>query len=777
VKEKKPFDFTKTDRFRLTCGGAVQGVGFRPAVFRLAQDLKLTGFVKNSPEGVTIEIEGAPADAERFIKELPLNLPPLAKLSSFSAEKIAPAGTSGFEIIDSELGKRSNALSSPDSVICPDCRKDMESADNRRMRYIFTNCTNCGPRYTIISSFPYDRERTSMGCFHMCGDCTYEYKNYSDRRFHAEATCCPKCGPRLFLAGQDGRTLKENVSAVSEARKLLAEGKILAIKGLGGFQLAVRADFALPIGELRKRKQRESKPFAVMVRDLDTAKEWAALSASDIEMLTSPKGPIILAARKEKDIDGSIAPGLKDIGIFLPTTPLHIELFRDAPYEALIMTSGNRSDEPIAIGNREALERLAGIADYFLLHDRDILRRVDDSVMRSSDNKPFVVRRSRGFIPESFKIGWESKETILAMGAHLQNTACLVTGSDAFFTPHIGDLDTVKAREFLEESVLSLESFLEAKPGVIAVDLHRDYPSRWLGEKIAKERNIPLIKIQHHLAHLSSVLEEHNKFPLEEAETCCGIILDGTGLGTDNTAWGGEVLSLNSDLKWKRVSHIQAFPLIGNEKAVREPWRVVLGLLSMESKPELTAKLLGASLKDIDLASLAKTTGWELSSGAGRLFEAAGALCGLTLTNRYEGEAAILFESLAESNNREAGIWDDVSLDNNDLFPTAKFFASFAERLSSGIDKATLAMEFHKTFSFLIAAVAEKTIPTGKVIGLSGGCFINRILRTEIKGELEKRGFYPLLPYNIPPGDGGISFGQAVLASRALALGREITEE
>ncbi len=776
MKNGKATDTTKGKRFRLVCGGAVQGVGFRPTVYRLAAGLNLHGFVRNSPEGVIIEIEGTPEKTSLFIKELPDSLPPLAKLTQFSHKEMEPRGDISFEIIDSEAGKRSRALSSPDSAICPDCAREMSSPGDRRMSYPFTNCTNCGPRYTIISSFPYDRERTSMACFSMCPDCLKEYRNPSDRRYHAEATCCPTCGPKLFLTDREGMRLSEDYKAVEKTKEFLAEGKIVAVKGLGGFQLAARADLRETVVELRIRKKRESKPFAVMVNNLSTAKEWARLAEADIETLLSPKGPIILAPKKKRDIIEEVAPGLIDIGVFLPTTPLHIELFRNAPYDALIMTSGNATDEPIAMGNREALERLSSIADHFLLHDRDILRRLDDSVMRSSGGGPFAVRRSRGFVPDPIGIGWDSAGTVLATGAHLQNTGCITSGNEAFFTPHIGDLDTAKARDFLDESLLSLERFLESEPAAVAMDLHPDYPSRWLGEKLARERNLRVFEIQHHLSHLASILGEHDRFPLE-AETSYGIILDGTGYGTDGTAWGGEILKLGGDLRWKRLSHLKPFPLIGNEKAVREPWRVALALLS-EGKSGIDAgKFFPGIFSREELEALSGTTGWELSSGAGRLFEAAGSLCGLTTVNRHEGEAAILFESLAETFTGTPDKWGDIAVRGDNVFPTAMLFNAFAKRLSSGDYKAKLAMEFHSNFSSLIVEIAARIIPEGSVIGLSGGCFINRILRKEIHGKLKERGFYPLLPYNIPPGDGGVSFGQALLASRSLFLGRKIEEE
>lgn len=763
-------------RIRLTCEGSVQGVGFRPTVYRLATELHLKGFVKNSPLGVIIEIEGPRGNAEKFLKILPPSLPPIAKISAIQKEEILTKGDTDFRIIASEEGKRTKALTSPDSVLCPDCKKEMEDKSNRRYRYPFTNCTNCGPRFTIVSSFPYDRERTSMACFKMCSDCLKEYNDPSNRRYHAEAICCPKCGPKIWLTDNSGKVIEKNSKAIKKAKLLLEKGNILAIKGLGGFQLAVRADCTKSVRELRKRKRRKSKPFAIMVKDFETAKKWANLSPLDIELLNSPKGPIILASKKRKNFFKEIADGLSDVGIFVPTTPLHIELFRETKYDTLIMTSGNISDEPIAIDNEEALKRLFGIADYFLFHDRDILRRVDDSVFRSSEDKPFAIRRSRGFVPEFIKIGWDSPKTVLGTGAFLQNTACILSKNEAFFTPHIGDLDNVKAREFLEESVTSLERLLEVDVDAVAVDLHKDYPSRKFGESIAQKRGLPLVDIQHHLAHLSAILGEAEKFPLKDNQTAYGIILDGTGLGTDGTLWGGEFLKLNSDLSWKRLSHLQNFPLIGNEKAIVEPWRVSLALLSMKSLEKTAENFFKSLSKKVDLVALSKTTGWHLSSGAGRLFEAAGALCGLTFLNNYEGEAAALFETYAETWKGKIDIWNDVKVEKDSFFPSADFFCSFSQRLKDCKNKEKIAMEFHLNFAILAATIAEKYFTEGKIVGLSGGCFVNRILRRFLKEELVKRGFEVFLHYNISSGDGGISFGQALLASRSFVTKNLIRE-
>ncbi|NMB99089.1 MAG: carbamoyltransferase HypF [Thermoanaerobaculaceae bacterium] len=762
-------------RSRIICEGQVQGVGFRPTVFKLASNLGLVGFIRNSPLGVLIEVEGTKEKIAKFISSLPKSLPPTAKITSLKEKKIKIKGEKHFFILESEEGRRTKALSSPDTKICEECIREMRDERNRRHNYFFTNCTNCGPRFTIIDSFPYDRKRTSMACFKMCKECEKEYKDPIDRRFHAEATCCKQCGPQIFLLDKKGTVIKSNEETIKEAKKHLSKGKIIAIKGIGGFQLAVDAENDGAIKKIRKRKKRGTKPFAVMVKDIETAKMWAFLKKTDISLLNSPQSPIILAPRKKKMSD-EIAPKLNDVGIFIPTTPLHIELFRNAPYMSLIMTSGNLSDEPIAISNREAVSRLSTIADYFLVHNRDILRRIDDSVFRNDFEKPFVIRRSRGYVPEAIKIGWRSPKCILGTGAFLQNSCCVLKDDEAFFTPHIGDLDTAKAREFFEEYINSFKQFLDVDFECVSVDLHKDYHSTLFGKDLAKKKRIKLIEIQHHLAHLSSVLEENGSFPKKEGEIAFGIILDGTGMGSDGSAWGGEFFSLSSDLTFKRVSHLKNFPLIGNEKAVKEPLRVAVALLKMENGEDLLHYFFKKKSALKFFENISETTNWGKSSGAGRLFEAAGALSGLAIENRYEGEAAMLFESLASEYKGKCDVWKDVCLENDNLFPTSKFFLSFAQRLIVSKDKAKTAMEFHKNFVRLCCEIASKVFVRKSIVGLSGGCFNNRILRREFKSRLEKIGFHPLLNYNVPSGDGGISFGQVVLASRSLLLQKEIKE-
>jgi hydrogenase maturation protein HypF len=552
------------------------------------------------------------------------------------------------------------------------------------------------------------------------------------------------------------------------------------VKGLGGFQLACRADSDAAVTRLRERKRRPTKPFAVMARDLSAARRLVRLDDGEVAMLLSPRSPVLLAPRREKaPVADGVAPGLDDVGIMLPTTPLHVELFRGAAFEALVMTSGNVSEEPICRTNLEALERLAGIADLFLLHDREVVRRVDDSVMRTTPRGPIVVRRARGFVPEPLPLPEPSERATLAMGGHLQVTACLAAGTEAFCSQHVGDLDGEPARAFLSEVALGLEEFLEAQAEVIAVDLHPDYASVWLGKALADERGACLVAVQHHLAHAAATLAEHGAFPAA-GEVAAALVLDGTGWGEDGVAWGGELLLVHGDLRWRRLAHFTPIPLVGGERAVREPWRVLAAALAREGCAELLPRLPLAALVSRDslatAARLAASPHWPLATGAGRVFEAAGALLGLTATNRWEGEAAALVESLA-SLAAPAEPWPEVSLDVSGaapLVPGPALLAAAAQRLLAGTERATVAAGFHATLARLAVAAVKAGIPEGvRTVALGGGCLVNRLLIDELVAGLEAAGFEPLLPRSVPPGDGGLSYGQAVIAALSLARASE----
>lgn len=758
-------------RRRLVCRGTVQGVGFRPAVQRLATRLGLSGSVANDAEGATIELEGSVDAIESFRRELRGELPELARVDELVQSELAPKGESGFRVEVSSLGPRRTALVPPDGAICPECRAELDDSANRRHRYPFTTCTHCGPRFTVVESLPYDRARTSLARFPLCEECAHEYAEVTDRRFHAESTACPRCGPQVVLRALDGAELARGEAALERARELLDAGRTLAILGLGGFQLACRADDTKALVRLRERKARPTKPFALMVRELATARRLARLHAEDERRLSSPRGPIVLVPRVEGALHPLVAPGLVDVGLMLPTTPLHVELFRGAACDALVMTSGNAHDEPICRTPAEALEKLAGSCDFVLEHEREVMRRCDDSVVRSRGPEATLVRRSRGYVPEPLTLEAEVVSPVLALGAHLQATVALAHGRQVVLSQHIGDLDTDAARGFQLEVVAGLEQFLQARAAVVAVDLHPDYPSVWAGEKLAQERGARIMRVQHHLAHAAAVLGEHGRFPRAGARASA-IVLDGTGLGPDGGAWGAEWLVLEGALGWKRVACGRPLPLVGGERAIREPWRVAVAALA-----ELGCEIDGLPLersvsrqKCAAIAALAKR-GVPRAGGAGRLFEAAGALLGLCAENSYEGEAAARLEALAATADEPGRRWSEVQLPAEGAqLPTAELLLALARRARDQDDPAELARDFHATFCALAAELAARVLPRELPVALGGGCFVNRLLLEGLRAELVARNFEVLVPERLPPGDGGIAFGQSVVAATATAL-------
>lgn len=774
-------------RFRLICRGVVQGVGFRPTVHRLASSLGLSGWVRNSPDGVVIEVEGEAMAAAGFAEALAAALPPLARIDQLRQERVATKGEQGFRVLTSEEGARRGALVPPDAALCSDCRAEMANPGDRRFGYPFTTCTNCGPRFTLVRALPYDRERTSMACFPLCPACRHEYEDPANRRFHAEPLCCPACGPRLWFipaTGADtacGPLWPMGGEAVGAAQQALARGEIVALKGMGGFQLACLAHDEATVARLRQRKHRPSKPFAVMARNLERARELVVLTGEDEALLTSPRAPIVLALRRAgAGIAPGVAPGLDELGVMLPTTPLHEELFRAAPFAELVMTSGNRSDEPICRDNREALARLAGIADVFLFHDRDIVRRADDSVVRAGVGGPVMVRRARGYVPKALSLPVRAPTAILGLGGFLQVTACLGVEEEALCSQHVGDLDSEAARQFLAEVVAQLEEFLQVSATVLVVDEHPDYPSTWLGEQLALQRGARLITVQHHLAHAAAVLAEHGQFPAP-GERRVALALDGTGWGSDGTSWGGEWLELEGDLTWRRLARLEPLPLVGGEAAVREPWRVAAAALARGGAEDLLlATPLGALIPAESLATITRLARgeapWPVASGAGRLFEAAGALLGLTPENRYEGEAAALLEACAmASPPREP--WPEVVISRGE-FPSTALLVAAARRLVAGESPSAVAYGVHATFARLAAALTAHVVGPGHdVVAVGGGCVVNRLLRLLLRREMQAARFEVLLPHSLPPGDGGLSYGQVVLAAVAEGQQRALRHE
>lgn len=756
-------------RVRIRCTGAVQGVGFRPYVYRLATAHALDGWVLNDPDGVLIEVEGPGTEVLAFLRELPASLPPLARLDDLHHREV-PCRTDerGFRVEASGTGIRRRALVPPDAALCPACRAEMETPGDRRFRYPFTGCASCGPRFTLVSALPYDRERTTMVCFPMCPECREEYSNPADRRFHTEPICCPACGPRLWFQSGEDPARVEGDAALEAAVDVLAGGGIVALKGLGGYQLACRADDEAAVARLRARKRRPRKPFALMGATMDAVEGVVELDEASRALLLGPRSPIVLAPARERcGVAPGVAPGIADLGLMLPTTPLHVELFRRGAPRLLVMTSGNASDEPICTGNREAVRRLGGIADGFLMHDRDIARRVDDSVVRTSPVGPILVRRARGWVPEPIPLPRPVPEPVLALGAHLQVTACLVSGTQAVVSQHVGDLETEAARRFLREVALGLEEFLQATASVIAADLHRDYGSTLLAEELAAARGGRLVRVQHHVAHMTSVLAEHGLVP-GEGRGAVGVILDGTGWGPDGTSWGGEWIVLDGDRRWRRAAHLGDFPLVGGEAAVREPWRVAAAILELAGEGALLPRLPVAGTVDPGrletVRRLAVSGEWPLACGAGRLFEAGGALLGLTPVNGWEGEAAARLEALAAS-GPPADPWPELDGTGPDAFPAALLTAT-ARRLLEGQPAAAVARGFHESCAALAARIALGLRASGDTpVVLGGGCFVNRLLLGSTVRRVREAGARVLWPRRLPPGDGGLALGQAVWAA------------
>ena len=725
-------------RSRVRVEGTVQGVGFRPYVYRLAHELELAGYVLNDERGVLVEVEGDDDVVEAFVARLPVEAPPLARVERVGAEPVEPLGDAGFSIAPSRPATSTpDAPVAADSATCDDCLAELFDPSDRRHRYPFANCTNCGPRLTIVRGVPYDRPLTTMASFWMCGDCRDEYEDPLDRRFHAQPIACPECGPALRLGSLGG---DEALLAACDA---LASGAILAVKGLGGFHLACRADDADAVARLRARKHREERPFALMTADPE---RLVALGAADLLVLRGRERPIVIAPRlASAPVASGVAPGSPDLGVMLPYTPLH-HLLLDGAGGDLVMTSGNVSDEPIAFEDGDALERLAGIADLFLMHDRPIHTRVDDSVVRvAGSSRRVMVRRSRGFVPDSIPLPVPAARPLLACGAELKSTFCLARGTRAWVGHHIGDLKNYETLRSFEAGVAHFERLFAVAPEVVAHDLHPDY----LSTRYASERgDVELVGVQHHHAHMAACLAEHGV-----RGPAVGAIYDGSGHGTDGSVWGGELLV--GDLAgFTRAGHLWPVRMPGGDRAVREPWRMACSWLvecgleppdGLERPPHWAA-----------VAQLARTgTASPVTTSAGRLFDAVAALCGLRSEVTYEGQAAIDLEAACDL--REPGAYPMLDLDARETI------AAVVGDLDAGVDVGRIAMRFHRG---LAVATAEGCAATGlEHAVLSGGVFQNRILLELTTEELERKNLHPLLPQLLPPNDGGISYGQAAIAA------------
>lgn len=756
-------------RVRYLFSGIVQGVGFRPFVYRLAVKNNLSGFVQNRPEGVIAEVEGPRMVVDSFLADIRRELPSLANITHVECTSLEIRHDQDFKIIQSDAKGHADVHITPDAATCPDCLQELFDPANRRFRYPFINCTNCGPRLTIINAIPYDRTNTSMACFPLCPQCLVEYENPADRRFHAEPNACPVCGPRLTLLNAEGQ-LVETANPVKTAVDLLSSGHVLAIKGLGGFHLSVNAASDEAVKKLRSRKYREEKPLAIMVRDIDKAKQISFVSQEEETLLTSPQRPIVLLKKNQNGlIADSVAPKVPNLGIMLPYTPLHHLLLEDR-FTALVMTSANQVDEPICTGNREALDRLQGIVDYFLMHNRDIRVRCDDAIGFVSDGEPKLLRRSRGFVPQPIHLK-EDHPAVLALGGQLKNALCILKGCFAFISPHIGDLETPQARDFFHESLALLKRITESDPRMIACDIHPAYYSTQASQEFPAER---VFRIQHHHAHIVSCMAEN-----QIEGDVIGLAMDGTGYGTDGNAWGGEFLIAN-ETQFQRFGHLQYIVLPGGEKAIREPWRIAASLLKTtygQSWKEIARQLnLIPDKVQVDLFDkiIEGRIHSPLSSGLGRLFDGVAALIGLRHAVNFEGQAAMELEALATGLTESPYPFELLRHSGHpSILDVSATVRAVVADLASGQNKAKIAASFHQ---MMIEAFAAMTEEIRKAMGLtrvalSGGCFQNKILLEGTIKKLRHSGFDVYHPRQVPANDGGVCLGQAVIAASMVKKG------
>ena len=742
--------------------GIVQGVGFRPFVYGLARKCDLMGWVKNSSAGVYIEVEGAPKVIEQFTEQLPLQAPPRSRIESLKFEDLPPAGFRSFAIEKSLEEEGQYQLISPDIATCKACREEIFAPEDRRYRYPFTNCTNCGPRFTIIEDIPYDRPKTTMAKFRMCPRCQKEYDEPLDRRFHAQPNACPVCGPRLELCDSHGSPLP-TADPLRSAVALLKDGKILAIKGLGGFLLACDARSEAAVQELRRRKVRPDKPFAVMLADLADARIHCRVSQEEERLLLSPESPIVLLPWEENSaIAEAVAPGQKYLGVMLPYTPLHHLLLGEASIP-LVMTSGNLSEEPIAKDNEEALSRLNKIADAFLYHDRDIYVQYDDSVTAVVGGSAVILRRARGYAPFPVALPFSLKP-ILACGAELKNTFCLTRDQYAFVSQHIGDMENLETLNHFQRTLDLYRKLFRIQPEIVAYDLHPEYLSTKYARQLPVEEKIG---IQHHFAHMASCMAENG-----EQGPVIGLSFDGLGYGPDGTLWGGEFL-VGDFGSYERRAYFETTPMPGGTTAIQHPWRMALSYLyAFLGREGLIPylPLLGSREDEkigILLQQIDKRINAPLTSSCGRLFDGVSALLGLVSSISYEGQAAVALEMIADEREQAAYAFSSDEKTEGEVIRFQPMFAEIIQDLKQGTSKATIAAKFHNTLVKIGVTVCRRILSQGgpKKVALSGGVFQNRFLLERMKAALENAGFEVLIHRQVPCNDGGLSLGQAVIAN------------
>jgi hydrogenase maturation protein HypF len=747
--------------------GIVQGVGFRPYVFRLAAERGLSGTISNTPAGVTIEIQGPAELVEEFSAQLPIEAPPLARIMGIAIQNLPCNGDEEFRIVSSHTGEAVRALISPDVAVCGECLEELFDPADRRYLYPFINCTNCGPRFTIVRDIPYDRPRTSMAVFAMCEECRAEYENPRDRRFHAQPNACWNCGPQLELWDPQGRKV-ECSDPVAQAVARLRNGEVVAIKGLGGFHLAADATNAAAVELLRGRKHRFGKPFAVMVPDLKTAETFCEMDPQAKAALTSRQRPIVLLPRKPGTaIADAVAPSQRDLGIFLPYTPAHHLLFAAGEFPALVMTSGNLSEEPIAIDNHEAVTRLSGIADSYLLHNREILLRCDDSVVKPIAGRVRQFRRSRGYVPAPLELHKEVP-SILAVGGELKNTICLTRGRTAFLSQHIGDLENAESLNFFHEAVEHLQRILQIHPETIAYDLHPGYFSTQWARAQSGAR---LVGVQHHHAHIASCMAENGV-----EGTVIGFALDGTGYGADGAVWGGEAL-VAGYASFERVGHFEYVPLPGGAAAIREPWRIGVSYLAHTFGKDFlglgipfTNKITRGKVETI-LRMMERRVNSPMTSSCGRLFDGVAAVIGSREVVDYEAQAAMELESAAWAAPKDAGSYSFSLIRQSNIWQIGvrPLFEAIVDDLRKNTPVETVSLRYHNGLVEILSRLAECLREEFSLdrICLSGGTFQNGYLLNTLVKKLEISGFEVFTQAEVPAGDGGLSLGQALVASSA----------
>ena len=733
-------------RLRLRVRGCVQGVGFRPFAYKLARAMHLSGFVLNDNAGVLIEVEGA--SAGHFVEAMRQEAPPLARIDAVDVLELPPSGGRAFDILESRSGQAATRIGA-DAATCVECQRELTDPASRFFGYPFVNCTHCGPRLTITRALPYDRAQTSMAHFNMCAACAADYRDPENRRFHAEPVACPACGPKLS-------------HAIEDIAATIRDGRIVALKGIGGFHLLCDAHNGTAIAELRRRKARDEKPFAVMVKDIEAARLLADLSLEEEQLLQSPARPIVLGESRNT-LSPLIAPRLKRIGLMLAYAPVH-HLLLDALVStnsrpaALVATSANPGGEPLCASNDDAKRRLAGIADLIVTHDRDIVARADDSVMQVIDRAPAFLRRARGFVPEPIDLG-EDGPSVLATGADLKNTICVTRGREAFLSQHIGGLDNAETIRFQRETIAHLCSILDIRPEFAACDLHPDFRSA----RAAEQFGLPLVRVQHHLAHVAAVVAEHHL-----SGPVIGLALDGHGYGTNGGIWGGEMLLVDGHA-WRRIGSLSPLPLPGGDRAARQPWR--MGVAA--GRDDLAALLWPHHEGAMKLMTMLKH-GMQppRTSSLGRLFDAAAAIAGVPLEQAYEGQAAMELEALVEAPCRLA----DGFRINDDILDFRPLLIHLAENRLTGSEAADV---FHGTLiaGFAAWTAAQAEAADLKRIALGGGCVMNRVLAGGLAKALRAVGLEPFLPSKVPANDGGIALGQAAYARQIIRMNATEVEE